>query len=248
MRLAEAELSHHENEVAALKSSLSSVDDSEEITEQIETEEQLLADIITKIHKQREIEKELSRAKLTPPPSLTDSFAQEAQRAVDARLRKMSSVLQAAQQEVEGLTEAVQEEAQRAQLEADRKTCPPKISRGRSQIAILESSVAAASDQCVNGKAAVGAQKTRLENLTGQLDLDQHAPSLRRDLWQRAERSLNWLLPNVRKQKRSWSEVTAETAFDQLLTDWDLKIVNASVNEADDLAVRAAVLRPRRAG
>jgi chromosome segregation ATPase len=243
MRLAEAELSRQKSEAAALASWLSKPDDTQEITEQIETDEQLLADIITKIQRQREIEKELSRTRTAPAPSVPDSFKQQARQAVEARLRKVASVLQRAQEEAEGLASDVREEEERARLEAERKSCRPKISHGRSQVAILESSVAAASKQCEKAKAAVGEQRARLMALTGQLDIGRYGPALHRDLWQRVERALNWLLPNVRKQKRSWTDTVSAAAFGQLLADWDSKIVNASVNEADDLAARAAVLR-----
>jgi chromosome segregation ATPase len=162
---------------------------------------------------------------------------------MDIRHRKMSSALQNTQKEVKALAEDVRQEEERARLETERKICPPKISHGRSQLAILESSLAVASKQCESARAAVDAQKTRLTNLTVQLDFNRHGPLLRRDLWQRVERSLNWLLPNLRKQKRAWNEMTSAIGFAQLLTDWDLKIVNASMNEAEDLAVRAAVMK-----
>jgi chromosome segregation ATPase len=240
MRLVEGELSRQENEAATLSSWLSMSDHPEEIA--IETEEQILSDIISKIHKQREIEKELCQTKITPPSLVTDSFAQQAKRAIRVRLRKMESVLQSAQEEVEALAADVRQEEERLQLEIERKICPPKISHGRSQVSILESSVAATSKQCESARTAVDAQRTRFKKLIGQLDFSRHGLGLRRDLYQKVERSLNWLLPNVRKQKRTWNETTSAAGFGQLLADWDLKIVNASINEVEDLAVRAAVL------
>jgi hypothetical protein len=244
MRVADAELTRLKGEVAVLGDWLSRGEVSDEGTAEIETDEQLLADLIGRIQKQRELEKELAATTPAPSPTPKDGFAQQFRRTMETRLRRIASGVQKAQDEVKVLTEDVREEEERIQLEVERKTCPPKISHARSQIAILEKSVADTEKRTDKRRAKVATEKERLKKLTDQLDLPRNEKLLRTDLCQRVERSVNWLIPNIRKQKRTWSETNSGTALSDALSQWDAKVLDASVNEGEDLALRGEAFRP----
>ena len=65
---------------------------------------------------------------------------------------------------------------------------------------------------------------------------------LMRDLVERVEISTNWLFSMIRESKAAWSESCSYTQMEQLVTEWETKVIGAAVHEAEDLIYRASPL------
>jgi len=83
--------------------------------------------------------------------------------------------------------------------------------------------------------------RERLQNLMAQVDPQKDCAFLRSDLCERVERTANWLLLNIRKQKKIWSEATFKSGLAEIAAEWDATVVDAALNEAGDFAIRAEV-------
>jgi chromosome segregation ATPase len=244
MKSVEAELSRQEAEIDALKLWLQKNPLPSEISIQFITEDGVLRELIEKIQIERDLEIQLSRPVSAISPTIYDDFGAELKQKGELRMRKIATAIQVIRQESKEIEAQIgQCQEQRAQAETARppRILSPKAKRYQSLITGLEESVDAQQRKCERKREKLSTQKGRLSKLVNQLDPGRNRDLLRCDLCERVERSANWLLPNIRRQKKAWNDAVAQSALRQIAAEWDAKIVNAALNEADDLALRAQI-------
>jgi chromosome segregation ATPase len=239
MKAAEAELNSRQAEIDSLKLWLQENPLLSEVAVQSVVEDSLLTELIKKIQWERDLEIQLSKPAALVSPAVCDDFSEELKRKGELRMRKIAAAIQLVQEESREIQAQIDQcEQQFAQAEAARRRVipSPRAKRYQSQVAGLQESVDAQQKKCEKKRRKVSEQNHRLKQLLGQLEPEKNHSFLRSELCARVDRSANWLLPNIRKEKKAWSESVAQSALGQLATEWDAKILNAALNEADDLA------------
>jgi hypothetical protein len=252
LRLVQDELERQQQEVSVSQAWLANnvVGEDLDITPEMVTEQFVLDEIIGQIQVQRELAVKLERDR-APQEFVSEDFADEFRAKIEARSDKIASGLAVVANQIESANNEIQklekakEKAFRKLTEEQKVVVPPPPSpravQFQSRLAQLENTISAQQRKCDKKRAKKERADAELGQLIEKLDLRHNLGLVRTDLCERIERSTNWLVSNIRNEQRKWSDRHARLGVTQSLNDWDGKVLNASINEADDLVVRASI-------